>query len=184
MRTLILSIVCVFTLNGITAQENDLALLDYNSIETKSIEQHVNYTTSATPNFTYLRALPSNQSSNIVEEWRERLANYNLKNTSVFDDSEKATYRVAFKNKQVHIVADYDSNRKILSTKETYKNINIPLILRVKIAKAYPGWSFSKSTFHLNYSYKEGIYYQYYRIQISNGKEKKILKVNKDFYTI
>lgn len=184
MRTLILSIVCVFTLNGMTAQENDLALLDLKSIETKSNKQHVNYTTSVRPNFTYLKALPSNQSSNIVETWRQRLAHYNLKNTSVFDDSEKATYRVAIKNKQVHIVADYDSNNRILSTKETYKNINIPLKLRGKIVKAYPGWSFTKSTYHLNYSFKKGIDNQYYHIQISNGKGKKTLRFNKDFNTI
>ncbi|MFI0429114.1 hypothetical protein [Mariniflexile sp. HMF6888] len=181
MRILILSMVGIFSLIG-TAQQNDLALLERSTIEAKDTSK--GNTTSVRSNSFYLNELPSNQSSAIVKQWREQLANYNPKSNSIFDDSEKATYSVTFKNKQVNITANYESDGSLLSTQETYKNIKIPFELRMKISKTYYGWSFSKTTYHLSYNHKNGIDNQFYRVQISNGKEKKILRFNKNFKSI
>ena len=183
MRTLILSIAC-FTVTVLTAQQNDLAFLDSNTIGTKSMAPRNYKTTFESPNSIYLNERSSVQPSIIVKQWREKLANYDLKGNSIFDNSEKATYQVKFKNEQVHIIADYDNNGKILSTKETYKNIKIPLELRVKISKEHPECLFLKTSFHLNYSHKNGIDKQYYKVQIRKENKNTSLKFDINFNAI
>ncbi len=184
MRTIILSIVCVFALNKLIAQQNDLALLVSNITETESLTTNSYKAGLAKPNSIYLKENATTQFSSIVKQWREKLANYILKDTSVFDDSEKATYCIVFKNKQVNIVADYDSNGNILSTNETYKNIKIPFELRMKISKTHPKYSFLKNSYHLTYSYRNGIEKQYYKIQVGKGNKKTTLKYNENFKPI
>ncbi|MFG6687772.1 hypothetical protein ACGK9U_14410 [Mariniflexile sp. HNIBRBA6329] len=181
MRTLILLMTGVFSLIG-TAQQNELAFLSISTLEAENtISESI---ASVPPNLLYLKELLSNQSSDIIKKCRERLANYNLKSNSVYDDSEKAMYSVVFRNKQVNIIANYESDGSILYTQETYKGIRIPKELMVKISKVYPGWAFSKTTYHLSYNRKEGIDNQFYKIQISNGKKKKILRFNENFKAI
>ena len=184
MRNLILLILCTFTLNVLVAQQSHLAFLDSNTIETESITANNFNTVFASPNSIYLKENRSIQFSSIVKQWKEKLATYSLKDTSVFDKSEKATYNIIFKNKQVDITANYDDNGKILSTNETYKNIKIPLELRIKISKKYPECFFIKNYYHFTYNDKNGIEKQYYQIQIGNRTEKITLKYNKNFKPI
>lgn len=184
MRTLILSIVCVFTLNTLFAQQSDLALLDLNSIESENTSLNNFETHSADLNLDYLKLSLTEASSNIIIEWKLRLANYDLKNNSVFDDSEEATYSINYKNKQVDIVAIYDNQGNILSTKETYNNIKLPLELMVKISKLYPDYAFEKNNYHATYTSKSGIEKEYYNVQIRKGNQKTTLKFSKAFKII
>lgn len=184
MRTSILLIAYIFSLNVLIAQQSDLAFLDSNIIETESFTTNIYKTDLTKTNSAYLKENETVQFSSIIKQWRDQLVNYNLKDTSVFNNSEKGIYHVVFKNKQVDITVNYNYNGEILSTKETYKNIKIPLELRIKISKVYPEYSFIKNAYHLTYSYKNGIEKQYYRIQIGNGNEKRTLKYNKNFKPI
>lgn len=184
MRTLILSIVCVFTFNTLFAQQSDLALLDFDGIKSESTSLNNHKTHSTDLNFDYLKLTLTEESPNIITEWKHRIINYDLKNNSVFDDSEKAIYRINYKNKQVNIIAIYNNQGDILSTKETYKNIKLPLELRVKISKQYPDYAFLKNTYHTTYNSKSGIDKQFYQVQIVNGNNKRTLKFDKNFNTI
>ncbi len=184
MRTLILSIVCLLTLNKLVAQQSNLAFLDTNTIETENLVSN-NYTPALTrPNSIYLKEHYETSFSRIVKQWRKRIVNYILKDVSVFDNSEKATYRIIFKNKQVNIIANYDNNGKILSTNETYKNIKIPFELRRKISKAHPNYAYLKNSYHLTYSNENGIEKEYYKIQIGKGNKEVTLKYNENFKSI
>ena len=178
MRTSILFITCVITLNLLTAQ-NDLVSLDSEIITLDKIK-----TTVKGPNSNYLNQRKSIQSSRLVMRWAENLANYNLKDNSIFDDSEKAIYHIAFNNKQVKIFAQYDTNGKILSSIETYKDIRIPSELQVKISKAHPKCLFLKNSFHLNYNDKNGIDSQHYLIQIKKEDKYITLKFDMNFNAI
>lgn len=184
MRTLILSIVCVFTLNKLIAQESNLAFLDSKAIESKNIQINNYETYLVSPNSEYLEKRRAKKSSNIISEWQHRLANYDIKINSVFDDSEKANYHITFKNKQVNIIAIYNNRSEILSTSETYRNIKLPYELMAKISKAYPNYSFLTNTYHTTYSSKTGFNKQCYRVQIRNGNQKRTLKFDNTFMTI
>ena len=135
-------------------------------------------------NSNYLKERTINQFSNIVKQWKRKIASYNLKNDPVFDNSEKARYQVVFKNKQVDISVVYDNDGEILETKEMYKNIKIPYKLGARIAKEYPGWSFAKNMYYVTYSKNGSASKQNYKIQISSGKLKKTLRFNESFQSI
>lgn len=179
MRTLILSIVCVYTTHLITAQQESPALSKLSTKETTSY-----ILSPKTKNYNYLNAFKKDLNSSIVKDWKQRLANYNLKSNSIFDDSEKATYNISFKGNQANIEATFSNNGEILSTKERYLNIKLPLALRQKIALAYPGYAFIKNSYCFTYSIHQGISKQCYTIKISNGKQRKILKLDNNYNQI
>jgi len=184
MRNLIFTTVCVFTLNAINAQQNDLASLDSNPIEFEHIKKNDTKASVEVTNSNYLRKRITDQYSGLVMQWKQTIANYDLKSESIFDDSEKATYRIVFKNKQVEIIVIYNNGGEVLETKEMYKNIRIPYELGALISKEYPGWSFDENAYYVRYSKEKGVDKQKFKVQIVNGKLKKTLKFDKSFELI
>jgi len=184
MRNLILTMVCVLTLNVINAQQNDLASLDSDIIELESIKKNGANASVEGTNSNYLKERITDQFSGIVMQWKQKIANYDLKSESIFDDSEKATYRIVFKNKQVKIIVIYSNKGEVLEAKEMYKNIKIPYELGALISKEYPGWSFAKNTYYVSYSKENGMDKQNYKVQIVNGNLKRTLKFDKSFELI
>ncbi len=184
MRNLILTIASVLTINFISGQQNDLAFQDANPTEFKYAKKHINSVSLKRKNSIYLVRKGTNQESNTVNYWMRKIADFDLNNTSVFDNSEKASYRIVFKNKQARITTVYDNNGGILTSKEKFYNIKIPHKLRVLILKENPGWSFTKNTYYVTYNKEHGIEKQEYKIQISQGHIKKTLKFDKNFKSI
>ena len=71
----------------------------------------------------------------------------------------------------------YRYTGEILTAKETYEDIKLPLHLRVKISREYPGWAFKSNVF--TSTYKEGKPVQKtYRIIITDSIRNKYLKFN------
>lgn len=184
MKTLILSIACVFTLNKLIAQQSSLAFLDSKIVESKKLQINDYEHRSLSLNSNYLEKRKTKEPSNIVTNWKNRLVNFDLKNSSVFNHSEKSTYQIIFKNKQVYIIAVYNDDNEILSTNETYRNIKLPFEVMEKISKEYPNYSFGKNIYHIKYDYKTGIDEHFYRVQIVNGNHKKTIKLDKTLKTI
>jgi len=184
MRNLILTTVCVLTLNVINAQQNDLASLDSNMIELERIKKNDAKASIERPNSNYLKESITDQFSGVVMQWKQKIANYDLKSESIFDDSEKATYRILFKNQQVKIIVIYNNSGEVLETKEVYKNIKIPYELAALISKEHPGWSFAKNAYYVAYSKKSGMNKQNYKVQIANDNLKKTLQFDKNFKLI
>ena len=180
MRTLILSITCAFIFNNLCAQENDLALLDSKTVETKNINSNKRKPHLASLNSNYLNMSLLGESSNVIKKWKHQLANYNIKDNKIYDDSEEATYQISFKNKQIDIIAKYNNNSELLTTKETYRNIKLPIELMVKISKAYPNYAFIKNSYHYEYNSITDTNLQYYKVKIGNGKDKITFKINKN----
>jgi hypothetical protein len=179
MRTLIVSIVSfLITFNFLSAQQSKLALFALEATVFKNTSFSDDTPKLIPINSDYLKKSSSRELPNIVKSWKSRLVNYNLKTSVVFDDSEKSTYQITYKNKQVNILAIYNNNGKLLSTKETYKNIKLPLALRIRISKTYPNYAFVKNIYHTKYNYKTGVSKDYYIVQIDNGKYRKSIKYN------
>ena len=120
----------------------------------------------------------NNENPSIVKELEELVDNYNIKNHSVYDNSEKAIYRVVFKKEQSKIVVNYNSNGSILATNETNKNVIVPYSTRRNIAKQYPGWSIIKSNYFISYN-RNGQIKKEYVIKIRKDKKVKHLVINR-----
>ena len=103
MRTLILSIVCAFSMHLLTAQQESPIL---SNLSTEKTNGYI--LSSKAKNYNYLNATKKEMNSIIVKNWKQRLANYNLKSNSIFDNSERATYTIKFKSKQANIEATFN----------------------------------------------------------------------------
>ena len=184
MRNLVLTTVCILTLNLINAQNNDLASLDSDLIEFESIRKNDTKASVEEPNSNYLKERITDRFSGVVMQWKQKIANYDLKNESIFNDSERATYRIFFKNKLVKIIVIYNNSGEVLETKEMYKNIKIPYELGALISNEYPGWSFAENTYYVTYSKQKGVDKQNFKVQIVKDNLKKTLKFDKNFELI
>ena len=178
MKNLILLFISAFTMSLINAQETSIS--DIDSVVINDQYSVVNkdkkaFITKAL-NFNYLTNIKANEASFIVVQLQRLVANFDIKTSSVYDNSEAATYNVVFKNNQGEIVATYNNEGKILSTVEKYEDVVIPVNLRIAISKQFPGWAFQSNTYLISYTENNGISKKY-KIKINKGKHKKTLKL-------
>ncbi len=177
MKNLILLFISAFTMSLINAQETGISDIDSVVINDQYSVVKKDKKTFITKalNFNYLTNIKANEASFIVAQLQRLVANFDIKTSSVYDNSEAATYNMVFKNNQGEIVATYNSEGKILSTVEKYKDVVIPVNLRIAISKQFPGWAFQSNTCLISYTENNGISKKY-KIKINKGKHKKILK--------
>ena len=185
MKNLILLFISAFTMSLINAQETSISDIDsvvindqYSVVKkdkksfiTKAL--NFNYITKAL-NFNYLTNIKANEASFIVSRLQRLVANFDIKTSSVYDNSEAATYNVVFKNNHGEIVATYNNEGKILSTVEKYKDVVIPVNLGIIIFKQFPGWAYQSSTYLISYTENNG-FSKKYKIKINKGNHKKTL---------
>ncbi|AUP77635.1 hypothetical protein [Flavivirga eckloniae] len=185
MKNLFLLIVSVLAVITINAQQNSIAFLDINTVDFQFEKESNTLTNSEDKraNSGYLKKVYAKETSTEVKKLEHQVLNYNIKNHSIYDDSEKATYRVVFKKKQGKITVVYNNAGDILSSKEQFKNIKIPYKLRVMISKSYPKWSFASNTCSVLYVKNKHVE-KTYTIKIRKGKKTKTLKFNKAFKLI
>lgn len=174
MKNLFLTIVSVLIINTITAQQNDLAYLNPNEFEVYN-NKTINSEKNAEPTGAYYKKVVRANSSDIVSKLEKQVLNYNLKNKTVYDNSEAASYRVTFKNKSGKALVDYNNDGIILFSKEVYHNIRIPYQIRVSIAQLFPNWAIKKNTYRVNYSRDEHTKKEY-SIIIEKGQSSKQLR--------
>jgi len=179
MKNLILLFISVFTTSLINAQETSISDIDsvvINDQYSVVKKDKKSFITKAL-NFNYLTNIKANETSFIVAQLQREVANFDIKTSSVYDNSEAATYNVVFKNNQGEIVATYNNEGKILSTVEKYEDVVIPVNLRIAISKQFPGWAFQSNTYLISYTENNGISKKY-KIKINKGKHKKILNID------
>src|SRR4029079_11351922 len=74
--------------------------------------------------YKYLNAVGQNEVSQPVKMLQRRAAEYDVKSASFYEE-EYDTYFVSFYIPQGQILASYDSDGKLLSTAEKYKDVNL-----------------------------------------------------------
>lgn len=178
MKNLILLFISAFTMSLINAQETSISDIDSVVINDQYsvVKKDKKAFITKTLNFNYLTNIKANEASFIVAQLQRLVANFDIKTSSVYDNTEAATYNVVFKNNQGEIVATYNNEGKILSTVEKYEDVVIPVNLRIAISKQFPSWAFQSNTYLISYTENNGISKKY-KIKINKGKHKKTLKL-------
>jgi hypothetical protein len=178
MKKLVLIALSVFAMNISFGQQSELMAL--NLEHPKKLDTHIEeepeHSIVNAKNSYYLEMAKVQSSSVVIRQMQKEAADYNVKNSPIYDNSEKATYLVIFKNKGNKLIARYDRNGKILSTTEHYKNIALPPNLKVVIAKKYPGWEFIQNSCHFSYDRSKGLH-KNIKLQLKQGKSRKTLKI-------
>ncbi|MDE1205923.1 hypothetical protein [Tenacibaculum larymnensis] len=118
-------------------------------------------------NLSYLNEVQHKDTPELVKNLENEAARYDITEDPIFDREFEA-YEVIFRTKKEGgttglITATYDSNGKIMSSIERYKNILLPKVVRTAILNKYPGWIIHKDVYLVTYR--------------NNSKSKKVFKV-------
>ena len=103
--------------------------------------------------------------------------NYNATNPEI-DESGKIAYTISFYTPDGKIIADYNTEGKIISTTEKYKNVRLPLEVLQAIAKRFPNWSILEDTYHISYHCEKGITQKVFKIKLANDEKVLNVKTN------
>ena len=127
-------------------------------------------------NSKYMNKAYDENSSIEVRELVQRVADFDLKETNIFDPKFDS-YNVNFSTRQSEIEAIYDSKGVVQSTNERYNNILVPNSIRHAVYRDYPGWTLHKNTYSVTYS-QNGNIKKLYKIQVRKDGERKNLKID------
>ena len=108
-------------------------------------------------NEAYLDKVSMGIQSSIIHDLETLVASYDIKKATVYVAGIATTYSVRIGNGNNEITAVYDESGALLSTEEQYKDIVLPLSVRISIAKAYPGWTFITNAYTLKYAVNEAV---------------------------
>jgi len=178
MKKQMLMIMSVLALNTIIAQQSSVVSTNSRTVSENYRIESKNYSdvTATLANVNYYKDMNAKNTPLVVRQLKEKVLRYNIQNSIVFDNSEDASYRVVFKNNQVKLVVNYNNNGEILNSVERYKNVVIPIELRIAISKEYPGWAFQNNTSFITYNLDSG-FNKSYKIQIIRDNLKKTLSL-------
>ena len=125
-------------------------------------------------NLSYIAKVQDKSTPEPVIKLENKAARYNVKNSPVFDEDFDA-YEVIFSQTNGSIMATYDGNGKITSTKEKYKDLTLPFKVRNAIYKKYPGWTIHSDVYVVSYKH-DGKLKQIYEARITKDNMKKRVK--------
>ncbi|WP_298533648.1 hypothetical protein [uncultured Algibacter sp.] len=173
MKTLLFTIVSAFIINTAYAQQNDLAYLNSNELETYKpsiIKKNVIKTNTNH----YYKTIFNNNTSKHVANLEKEILNYKIKNEAIYNATEAASYQVKFKRKNARALVTYSNSGEILSSNEIYHNIKVPYEISVSIAKSFPGWALEKSTLKIAYDHTKTLKKVYMIVIRKDGLNKHI----------
>jgi len=175
MKKLVILIVSVMIANTINAQSEDIAFayLDNDSF-TESTVNNRQFTIDKSA-YNYASAKGTNASS-VIKHMENIIANYDLTTNRAFDTSNRANYKVVFKQKNSKAIVNYNTDGEIISSIERYKNVKIPIKIAVLISLNNNGFYLKKTTVYKRYKRNTG-FVTNYKVIISNGQETKTLKI-------
>jgi hypothetical protein len=125
-------------------------------------------------NYDYLKRIAQNERSLEIDRLQREAANFNLSSLAIYDKSEKSKYDVVIRSSYSTLYIKYDYLGNIISSVERYKNLKIPLNLSQEIARKYPGWRFTKSTYSVKYRNGKPLKGKYNIHLMKRGKSKHI----------
>ncbi len=152
-----------------------LTIQTYGQIRTEELSEIV---ISAT-NYKYLNKVGLENASLPVSMLRQKVSGFNVKDADFYVD-EYDTYKVSFYIPEGYVLASYDGQGNILRTAERFKNVALPQKVRESVARTYPGWTFAKDVYLVNYHDSDlaGKITQRYKIVLKNGNDR--IRVNCD----
>ncbi len=129
-------------------------------------------------NLNYLEKVQDNTTSDHVIFLENEASIFDIKGLAEFD-SRKESFKVIFKGSKGYIIADYDSNGKIIKTLERYKDIKLPKNMIKSVLSQYPKSNFLKVAYTVDYQDQKNVK-KIYKIQIMSDGTKRNLKISSD----
>lgn len=125
----------------------------------------------------YYHAFEDQIISERARKFQNLVANYDIKQNSIYSKSEKSKYNVVFAEGENQIEAQFNQEGVILQCKELFKDIKLPYAMSSDIAKTYPGWKFCEVTCEVLYILDSDPVVVY-KVTIQNGNKRKTLRLN------
>ena len=129
-----------------------------------------------TLNISYLNQVQDETMSVHVKSLEHRASRCDIKNSPKFDGRSES-FKVVFNSIKGSIIATYDNNGKILTTKERFRDIKLPEPVRTYVFKKYPKWSLLGNTYLVSYQSDKDAK-KIYKVQIGKDNLKKNLKID------
>ncbi|MDU8885602.1 hypothetical protein RXV94_05485 [Yeosuana sp. MJ-SS3] len=171
MKTLFLTFISLISLLNLQAQELAMANL------TSNLDSFIGNRNLTKSNSTYFFAVNNFELPKVVKELQADARNYNIKEAKVYESSEPAVYNVKLKKGKHTLNLTYNNNGQILNSKEVYKNIALPVNLRVKLSKKFPDWIFSKTKLTISFNHNNETQL-IYNITLQKNNDIKELTIN------
>ncbi len=146
------------------------------SQETFSIVELKDVTVSSA-NVNYLYSVMDRNTPEVVKELQEKAASYDVTSNDKFDKKTKKSFEVVFKASNGDLIAYYNRDGQILSARENFKNVVLPIEVRKKAFQDNDGWVMSSNRYASLYQNND-VTNKVYRIKLRNGNLKKNLMIN------
>ncbi len=127
-------------------------------------------------NFKYLNATNSKTAAIPVKTLERAVASYDVTEADFYQDDFEF-YTVSFFIPDGKIVAEYDSDGKIIRTIEKFKNITLPNDVKTAVLKRFPNWTVTKDVYRVTYTEDNGAT-KVYKLMLKNGDKKMRVKVD------
>ncbi len=127
-------------------------------------------------NFKYLNNTNAKEAALPVRTLERAVANYDLTEADFYQDDFEF-YKVSFFIPEGKIVAEYDSEGKIIRTIEKFKNIALPDDVKTALLERFPNWTVTKDVYRVTYTEDKGAT-KIYKLMLENGDKKMRVKVN------
>ena len=156
---------CLGMLHSATAQNELAAITDYKMAKT---------TTSSASD--YKNSINTNMLAERALKLRTIVANYDISDSEIYKVKEKSLYTVNFKEDQNRIEAKYDTDGNIISCKEIYKNVRLPLQLSQDLIKKNEGYSIGNVICKIRYNAQKEQTINY-KVELLSPTDRKIVKL-------
>lgn len=167
MKKTIILLLAVFCLSTGYAQTQEITL------ENITIRPH---------NLSYLKTVQDKSTPAFVKALESKAARYDITESPIFD-REFESYEVVFDAVKKDgadgtIMATYDQDGKIINSIERYKNVLLPKLIRDACQQEYPNFKIQKDIYLVSYNYNQNSVKKYYKVQLTDGSKKKLLKID------
>ena len=130
-------------------------------------------------NYKYLNAVDSETNSLTVQMLEEKVAMFDLKSSEYYND-EYDTHYISFYIPDGKILAAYDKNGKLIRTIEKFKNVKLPEIVQLAIAKRFPNWSITTDVYKVSFHKDNDVAKKQYKVRLENGNKTMKVKLDDD----
>ena len=93
------------------------------------------------------------------------------------EDKNYDSYLVTFKSDNGYLKADFDGEGELLETRQNFKNVILPLDLRIDMHSTYKGWTLVKTKYNAK-TKGDLLVKAFYRVKLENGKQRQNLKID------
>jgi hypothetical protein len=167
MRTLVITLLLVSFTNTTYCQKSMATDLEKENIKSTELPDINNAYSDI--------YLPDEHPDAAIRELEQKFKNHSIPKK----DKEGSLNTLTMQIERGIIVADYDTNHKLIGVNETYKKVKLPNTIVAAVQKEFPGWLITDSTYF--YSQKNGVVTKkQYKLKIENQNDKRNIVVYAD----